>query len=114
ATGLHLALETTRYTPRAKPVTVIPYGVDLARFSRQYDTGEKPSSSADARAAADGSPEGVSLGASIVIGTTARLSPEKGLGYLTDAFARLHDRYGDRVRLRIAGEGPERDALEHQ
>ena len=36
-------------------------------------------------------------------GTTARLSPEKGLPYLIDAFSRLRDRYGDRVRLRIAG-----------
>jgi glycosyltransferase involved in cell wall biosynthesis len=92
ATGLHLALATTQYAPQGKPVTVVPYGVDLQRFipaDRTSDT-------------------------TTVIGTTARLSPEKGLTYLIDAFARLRERYGDRVRLRIAGEGPERAALEHQ
>ena len=92
ATGLHLALETTRYTPRAKPVTVVPYGVDLARFKASP---RRP-------------------GDRVVIGTTARLSSEKGLSYLIDAFARLRGRYGERVCLRIAGEGPERGALEQQ
>jgi glycosyltransferase involved in cell wall biosynthesis len=92
ATGLHLALETTRYTPRARPVTVVPYGVDLSRFPF--------------------SPRAVND--RVVIGTTARLSPEKGLPYLIDAFARLRKRYGERVCLRIAGEGPERVALEQQ
>ena len=53
-------------------------------------------------------------GTPLVIGTTARLSPEKGLSYLIEAFARLRDRYGDLVQLRIAGEGPERRALEQQ
>ena len=92
ATGLHLALETTRYAPMGKPVTVVPYGVDLQRFTPSPRPPHDP----------------------IVIGTTARLSPEKGLSYLVDAFARLRDRYGDRVRLRIAGEGTERPALEQQ
>ena len=92
ATGLHLALETTRYAPEGKPITVVPYGVDLQRF-----------------VPASRPPRDVA-----VIGTTARLSPEKGLNYLVDAFARLRDRYGDRVRLRIAGEGPGRRGLEQQ
>ncbi len=104
ATGLHLALETTRYTPPATPVTVVPYGVDLARFSPLH--GELPLSP-------NGEEDG-GRGRPIVIGTTARLSPEKGLTYLVDAFARLRERYGDHVRLRIAGEGPERSALEQQ
>lgn len=92
ATGLHLAVETTRYAPEGKPVTVVPYGVDLQRFTPS----DRPPST------------------TIVLGTTARLSPEKGLSYLIDAFARLRERFGDRLRLRIAGEGPERGALERQ
>ncbi len=92
ATGLHLALETTRYTPYSTSVTVVPYGVDLERFG----------------------PSTRPPGDRVVIGTTARLSPEKGLPYLIDAFARLRERYGERVSLRIAGEGPERGALEQQ
>ncbi|MAQ19588.1 MAG: colanic acid biosynthesis glycosyltransferase WcaL [Sandaracinus sp.] len=40
--------------------------------------------------------------------TVGRLSPEKGLAGLLEAFAGL----GDDVELRIVGDGPERDALE--
>ena len=112
ATGLHLALETTRYTPPLTPVTVVPYGVDLQRFRPQGAEGEPQSR--DVRPLSAGG-EGVGgRGNPLVIGTTARLSPEKGLSYLVDAFARLRDRYGHLVRLRIAGEGPERGALEQQ
>ena len=131
ATGLHLALETTRYTPLFTPVTVVPYGVDLQRFTPLQGA-------LGANATESSSPESVPLssqgeglgvripplsasgegaegrGRTIVVGATARLSPEKGLSYLIDAFARLRDRYGDRIRLRIAGEGPERRALEQQ
>jgi glycosyltransferase involved in cell wall biosynthesis len=92
ATGLHLAVTTTRFTPEGKPVTVVPYGVDLQRFTPAV------------RPPRD----------QVVIGTTARLSREKGLTYLVDAFARLRERLGDRVGLRIAGEGPGRRELEQQ
>ena len=92
ATGLHLATETTRYTPRAAPVTVVPYGVDLARFTPVPREGH----------------------GSIVIGAASRLGPEKGLSYLIETFSILRGRYGGRVTLRIAGEGPERKKLEAQ
>jgi glycosyltransferase involved in cell wall biosynthesis len=94
ATGLHLATETTRYTPPQMPVTVVPYGVDLGVFSP-----------AETPRADDGR---------VVIGTVARLSPEKGLPYLLDAFATLRRRLGRRVVLRVAGDGPERSRLEAQ
>jgi glycosyltransferase involved in cell wall biosynthesis len=92
ATGLHLATETTRYTPRGKPVTVVPYGVDLERFV----------------------PVGRPAGERVVIGAASRMSPEKGLTYLIDAFGQLRQRYGEGVVLRIAGDGPERPKLEAQ
>lgn len=92
ATGLHLASETTRYTPAGRGVTVVPYGVDLERFRPR----QRP-------------PAG-----KVVVGTASRLSPEKGLRYLVDAFAILRQRFGDRVAFRIAGDGPERAKLEAQ
>jgi glycosyltransferase involved in cell wall biosynthesis len=92
ATGLHLATETTRYAPRGTPVSVVPYGVDLTRF----EPVERP------------------LREHVVIGAASRLSPEKGLDDLIDAFAIVHKRFGETVSLRIAGEGPERPKLEAQ
>jgi glycosyltransferase involved in cell wall biosynthesis len=90
ATGLRLAQAATRYAPKGKPVTVVPYGVDLEVFKpRPRLPGE----------------EGV------VIGAVARLSPEKGLRYLVDAFARIA-RNDQRVRLVLAGDGPDRRRLE--
>jgi glycosyltransferase involved in cell wall biosynthesis len=90
ATGLHLATETTRYAPAAAPVTVVPYGVDMKRF-----TPAKKGSSDH-----------------VVIGAVSRLSPEKGVRYLIEAFGQLRERYGGGVSLRIAGEGPERPRIE--
>jgi glycosyltransferase involved in cell wall biosynthesis len=92
ATGLHLATATTRYAPRGTPVTVVPYGVDLEQF--------KPAE----RQVRD----------HVVIGAASRLSPEKGLDDLVDAFEIVRRRFGDRTSLRIAGEGPERSKLEAQ
>jgi glycosyltransferase involved in cell wall biosynthesis len=48
-----------------------------------------------------------------VIGTVARLSPEKGLHRLLEAFVGLHAAY-EHVQLRIIGDGPERVRLETQ
>jgi glycosyltransferase involved in cell wall biosynthesis len=109
ATGLHLATETTRYAPRGKPVTSIPYGVDLDRFSP---------SEPDLRTPSPPAARGQGERPHVVIGTVVRLSPEKGVRYLIEAFATLRQRYGDHVRLRIAGDttptpgGPDRGALE--
>jgi glycosyltransferase involved in cell wall biosynthesis len=90
ATGLNLATETSRYSPRGRPINVVPYGADIESFkpARRY---------AVKRA---------------VIGTAARMSSEKGIEYLIEAFALLRARFGDRVSLRIAGEGPEQDRLQ--
>lgn len=90
ATGLHLAGATLRYAPRAKPITVVPYGIDLARFRPLARNG--------------GSRD------DIVVGSVARLSREKGLDVLLAAVAELVQR-DVAVRLVLAGDGPERARL---
>ena len=90
AVGLRLANATLRYVPRAKPVTVVPYGVDLARFQPKARNGVRPSE--------------------VVVGAVARLSPEKGLDVLLRAVARLLEG-GTPLRVVLAGEGPLRGRL---
>ncbi|MEX1254810.1 MAG: glycosyltransferase [Dehalococcoidia bacterium] len=90
ATGMRLAGATLRYAPREKPVTVVPYGIDLTRF--------RPLPRNDV--SADG----------IVVGSVGRLSPEKGLDVLLRAAGRLIEG-GTRLRLVLAGDGPERGRL---
>ena len=102
ATGARLAEATLPHTPPGKPVTIVPYGIDLETFRRND---ERP-------ATGDQQP------AEVTIGVVARLSPEKGLDYLLRAVALLRER-ADRnwepelaVQVRLAGDGPSRDALE--
>ena len=90
ATGLRLANATLRYAPEAKPVTVVPYGVDLSRFQPSARNGARPGN--------------------VVIGAVARLSPEKGLDVLLRAAARLIES-GTRLRVVLAGDGPQRGRL---
>lgn len=91
ATGLRLANATLRYAPRAKPVTVVPYGIDVARFEPRARNGARP--------------------AEVVVGAVARLSPEKGLDDLLRAVALLVER-GMPLRVVLAGDGPRRQRLE--
>lgn len=90
ATGLRLASATLPYAPRERPVTVVPYGIDLARF--------QPAARTDAERD------------DAVIGSVGRLSPEKGFDMLLRAAARLIDAR-TRLRVVLAGEGPERRRL---
>jgi glycosyltransferase involved in cell wall biosynthesis len=92
ATGLRLAEATLPYVPEGKPVTVIPYGVDLDRFM--------PASRGDRGA-----------GAHVTIGAASRLSPEKGFEHLLRAVAILRDR-GIALDVVLAGDGPSRAGLE--
>jgi len=89
ATGLRLAEAAARYAPAGKPVTVVPYGVDLRRFR----------------------PRPREARSEVVIGAVARLSKEKGLRYLLEAFAVVTGHH-PQARLVLAGEGPERQRLE--
>ncbi|HXK33471.1 MAG TPA: glycosyltransferase, partial [Dehalococcoidia bacterium] len=89
ATGLRLAEATLPFAPAGKPVSVIPYGVDLEQF------------------VPDGRPQ---TRERVVVGTAGRLSPEKGLEHLLRAAALLRDE-GLGVDVVIAGEGPEEEPL---
>jgi glycosyltransferase involved in cell wall biosynthesis len=50
-------------------------------------------------------------GEGAVVGTVARLAPQKGIAHLLEAFAQVHQIRSD-VRLAIAGDGPLRTELE--
>ncbi len=89
ATGFRLANATLRYAPRGKPVTVVPYGVDLTRF-RPSRNGNRTDD--------------------VVIGSVGRLSKEKGLDDLLRAAAQLIEQ-GAPVRVVLVGDGPERARL---
>lgn len=81
-----IAREVWRLDPAR--IRLIPNGVDCARYARPRVPREGP----------------------LVVGTVATLRPEKNLGRLLEAFRP----YAGRARLAIAGEGPERPALEAQ
>ena len=91
ATGLRLAEATLPDVPERKPVTVIPYGVDLDRFT-------------------PASRDGRGAGAHVTIGAASRLSPEKGFEHLLRAVAMLRDR-GIALDVVLAGDGPSRAGL---
>jgi glycosyltransferase involved in cell wall biosynthesis len=93
---LRLAIDTWRFD--TSQVLLIPNGVDGDRFDG-YPGRTEPLSSADG-----GGPQ------SITIGTLAPLRPEKNLNRLLKAFAELAR---DDLRLVIAGDGVERQALEN-
>jgi len=77
---------------RQERVTVIPNGVDLARFSPRTGTPRK--------------------GSGLVVGALSNLRPEKGLADLIRAVGMVRERWPD-VRLVIWGEGPLRRELEN-
>jgi glycosyltransferase involved in cell wall biosynthesis len=91
ATGLALGAAALPYLPRGKPLTIVPYGIDLARFQPRPEDGRTSDE--------------------LVVGAVARLSPEKGLDVLLRAAARLLDG-GRALRVVLAGDGPLRGALE--
>lgn len=96
ATGVRLAEATIPHAPQGKPVSVIPYGVDLAMF-RPQPRPERPR---------------------IVIGAVARLSEEKGLEYLLRAVGLIVRRAAaawaadPSIEVVLAGDGPWRERLE--
>ncbi len=91
ATGMRLAEVTLKYMPPNRDVSVVPYGVDLDRFTPQERSGRRE----------------------LVVGSVGRLAPEKGLKYLLEAMANVV-REAPNTTVLLAGDGPERRALERQ
>jgi glycosyltransferase involved in cell wall biosynthesis len=91
-----LATRVWRLDPRR--VLLIPNGVDCARFARPPRAGVVPGFTK-----ADGE---------LIVGTAAPLRAEKNLSCLLKAFAALGS--DAKVRLLIAGDGPERANLEQE
>jgi glycosyltransferase involved in cell wall biosynthesis len=81
-------------------LTVIHYGVDVARFSPEM-SGE------DARRELE------LAGEVPLVGTVARLDPQKGLSHFLEMAAAVGNRYPD-VHFLVVGDGPLRAALEAQ
>ena len=95
-TLVDLATRVWRLDPRR--VLLIPNGVDCARFARPPRAGVVPGFTK-----ADGE---------LIVGTAAPLRAEKNLSCLLKAFAALGS--DAKVRLLIAGDGPERANLEQE
>ena len=84
-------------------------GLQVADFDRMVVVTNGVAVPDGAPAAAGGGP--ARAGGPLVVGTVARLAPQKGIAHLLEAFARVHDVRTD-VRLAIAGDGPLRADLE--
>ncbi len=88
-----------RHCGKRSRLRTIPNGIDERRFNAACEPGGDPRLLTDPR--------------HHVIGTVARLAPEKGLDRLIDAFSIVH-KLRPHTRLTIVGDGPERDRLEAQ
>ncbi len=82
----------------ARKCVVVPNGIDLAAYQTLPDRRQSRA-------------PWIPTSAEPVIGTIARLDPQKGLPALLHAFSKLTRRW-PRAALLIAGAGPEREALE--
>lgn len=88
ATSHVMAERTRQFT--TKPVDVIPFGLDLSRFTPRF-VDRAPFAPTD-----------------IVIGTVKTLRPNYGIEYLIEAFAKLRGRHpGAPLKLLIVGGGPQ-------
>ncbi|WP_334148928.1 glycosyltransferase [Hyphomicrobium sp.] len=99
STSRAMAEETRRVAPALGEIAITPFGVETDRFLSRSE-----------RSAAPDAP--------IVIGTVKTLKPLYGIDVLVESFARLAHRLqreapqvAGRLKLRIVGDGPQRDEL---
>ena len=92
ATTHQLARETARYMAADRPVYVIPFGVDLARF--------------EVREAASG-------GDPVVLGFVKWLKPKYGPDVMVEAFAKIHAARPN-TKLVLAGKGEMQEQLQRR
>lgn len=103
ATGDALAEATRPFMPREKAIHVVPYGIDLDDFAPATVNG-----------AGAEPPWEPALGAGgPVIASVKALRVEKGFNFLISAMADVVKRHPE-ATLVLAGDGPERHALEQQ
>jgi glycosyltransferase involved in cell wall biosynthesis len=93
STSRTMAAEMQKYLSPKRKIEVIPFGVDVERFSPPP---ERPSLISDTP---------------VVFGVAKYLQPVYGLDILIKSFALLEKRCPGRALLRIAGDGPEKKKL---
>lgn len=86
STSEAMAARVRQLLPDAPPITVVPFGVDTTVFTPAASPGE-----------------------GLPVGTVKTLAPTYGIDRLMQAFAQLPTTSG--LRLRIVGDGPEREVL---
>lgn len=94
ATTHQLARETAKYMAEGRPIYVIPFGVDLGRFTVKDHAADE--------AAAEGT---------VTFGFVKWLKPKYGPDVLVEAFARVHAARPN-TRLVMAGRGEMHEALQ--
>ncbi len=97
ATTYMLARETAKFVPEGRPIHVIPFGVDLARFPLQRDPAEIAGR--------------INGNAPVVLGFVKWLKPKYGPDVLIEAFARIHAARPN-TKLVLAGRGEMQGQLE--
>lgn len=93
STSRTMAAEMQEYLKSQRKIEVIPFGVDIERFSPPQERASLISASP------------------VVFGVAKYLQPVYGLDILIKAFALLEKRCPGRALLRIAGDGPEKKKL---
>lgn len=97
-----MAQEMIHYISGDKPLEIIPFGVDVKRFAPKS---ENPLDSDSSEEAARETQEPVKYG------VAKYLYPIYGLDILLRAFAEVSKCHPGKVRLRVAGDGPEKENL---
>lgn len=87
STSEAMKVETLNYT--SKPIHVIPFGVDIKKYDKEFVVSNQ-----------------------ITIGIAKVLDEIYGIDVLIRAFSKVKKASGKDIRLRIAGDGPSRQALE--
>ena len=104
ATGEGLAAATRPYMPPGRPVHVVPYGIDLDKFSRAGEPDSPPGLIVPPPASGTAGP---------VIASVKSLVPVRGFQFLVGAMPAVLEHHPG-ARLILAGDGPERGQLQQQ
>lgn len=104
-----MAQEMTNYISKDKPLEIIPFGVDVKRFAPRSELAFEKTEEATKEAIKEKTEEKIQE--PIKYGIAKYLYPVYGLDILLRAFAEILKFHPGKVRLRIAGDGPEEENL---